>query len=326
MTINEIAKLAKVSRATVSRYLNNGYVSEEKRKVIKKVIEETGYEPSAQAQNLRKRVTRLIGVIIPRIQSDSVSRMVAGISSILSNEGYQLLLANTQNNEQEELNYLKIFKKNNVDGIIFMGTIFSKEHFRLMNESEVPIVVIGQQADSFSCVFQDDYHAAKDITRVLLKSCREIGYIGVTAKDKAAGAARRKGFLAALKEHKIPLNEHMTEADFGIDSGYEKAKLLFEVAPCIDSLFCATDAIAIGAMKYLKEKGIKIPSQVQLTGFGDTDIGRVVDPSVTTVHYYYKTSGIEAARLLLEILNTGNDMRKSIKMGYEIITGLSTRI
>ena len=98
MNINEIAKLAGVSRATVSRYLNDGYVSEEKRKVIKEVIEQTGYQPSAQAQSLRKQVTGLIGVIIPRIQSESVSRMVAGISRVLSESGYQLLLANTQNN------------------------------------------------------------------------------------------------------------------------------------------------------------------------------------------------------------------------------------
>ena len=92
MTINEIARMAGVSRATVSRYLNSGYVSAEKSERIRRVIEETGYRPSAQAQILRTKKTRLIGVVIPKINSDSISRMVAGISGVLSRSGYELLL------------------------------------------------------------------------------------------------------------------------------------------------------------------------------------------------------------------------------------------
>ena len=84
MNINEIARLAGVSRATVSRYLNDGYVSDEKKAVIRKVIEETGYQPSSQAQMLRTKKTKLVGVIIPKINSDTVGRMVAGISDVLS--------------------------------------------------------------------------------------------------------------------------------------------------------------------------------------------------------------------------------------------------
>ena len=103
MNINEIARLAGVSRATVSRYLNDGYVSDEKKAVIRKVIEETGYQPSSQAQMLRTKKTKLVGVIIPKINSDTVGRMVAGISDVLNRSGYQLLLANTDNNIEEEL-------------------------------------------------------------------------------------------------------------------------------------------------------------------------------------------------------------------------------
>ena len=103
MNINEIAKLAGVSRATVSRYLNEGYVSEEKKERIRAVIEKTGYQPSTQAQTLRTKKTRLVGVILPKINSDTVSRMVAGISDVLSKNGYQLLLANTNNDIAEVL-------------------------------------------------------------------------------------------------------------------------------------------------------------------------------------------------------------------------------
>ena len=97
MNINEIARLAGVSRATVSRYLNNGYVSEEKKAVIRRVIEETGYQPSSQAQMLRTKKTRLVGVILPKINSNTISREAAGISDILTKKGYQIVLANTNN-------------------------------------------------------------------------------------------------------------------------------------------------------------------------------------------------------------------------------------
>lgn len=326
MNINEIAKLAGVSRATVSRYFNDGYVSDEKKEAIKQVIEQTGYEPSRQARNLRNNVTKLVGVIIPRIQSEAVSRMVAGISEILSAEGYQLLLANTQNEPKEELKYLRVFRKNQVDGIIFIGTMFSKEHFKLMKELDVPMVITAQELDNYSCVYQDDYHAAYDLTRLLAKKGCHFGYIGVTEKDKAVGAARKSGFLDALKDAGITIPaSNICETEFRVDGGYEKAGYLLKQSPDIDSIVCTTDGIAAGALRYLHEKNISVPEQVQLMGFGDTELGNVVTPSITSVHFHYKTTGMESAKLLLEILQSGNDMQKKIKMGYQLIEKASTR-
>lgn len=98
MTIAEIAQRAGVSKTAVSRYLNSGYISQEKKEKIRAVIEETGYIPSRQAQNLRRGTSRMIGVILPKIDSESISRIVAGISQVLEEKGFQLLLANTENN------------------------------------------------------------------------------------------------------------------------------------------------------------------------------------------------------------------------------------
>ena len=125
MTIAEIASRAGVSKAAVSRYLNNGYVSSEKREAIRRVIEETGYVPSQQAQTLRTGKSRMVGVIVPRIDSESISRVVAGISKVLEAQGYRLLLANTDNNIQKELEYLEVFRSGNVDGVILVATILS---------------------------------------------------------------------------------------------------------------------------------------------------------------------------------------------------------
>jgi LacI family sucrose operon transcriptional repressor len=322
VTINEIAKMAGVSRATVSRYLNDGYVSEEKKERIAGVIAETGYIPSSQAQMLRSKKTGLIGVIIPKISSDSIGRMVDGIGEELAKEGYQLLLASTNNNEREEVRYLQTFRNNYVDGVILIGTIFRKEHRKALEELEVPVVILGQQYEGYACVYQDDCHSARDVAELLTKSCRHIAYIGVTPRDKAVGAARKKGFQTALSSKGLePVAEK--QIAFRMEEGYQAMRQIVETIPYIDGVFCATDMIAAGALQYLREAGLQ--RKVCVTGMGDSRIATILQPSLSTVHFHYKSSGREAARLLIEMLQKSEDVRKEIKMGYQIIERDSTR-
>ena len=126
MNISEIAKMAGVSRAAVSRYLNNGYISDEKKKKIHTVIDKTGYKPSVQAQTLRSKKTRMVGVVLPRINSDSISSIVAGIVTVLNENGYQMILATTENNPAREIDYIRVLSRTHVDGIIFIATVFTK--------------------------------------------------------------------------------------------------------------------------------------------------------------------------------------------------------
>lgn len=320
MNINEIAKLAGVSRATVSRYLNDGYVSAEKKEKIRRVIEETGYIPSTQAQMLRTKRTGLVGVIIPKINSDSISRIVAGIGDILHGEGYQLLLATTNNDEKEELEYLQTFQNNHVDGVILCGTIFQKEHKKLLKKYQVPIVIVGQYYKGEACVYHDDCNAAKEVTRLLTASCKKIAYIGVTPKDKAVGTERRKGFLTALSE--AGLEEVAQEQVlFKMEEGYWAMGRILKRFPETEGVFCATDHIAIGALQYLKEKKMKC----KVVGMGDSKTADLVEPKLSSVHFYYRESGKEAARVLLEMLENQVKMKKEIKMGYEVIERESTK-
>lgn len=328
MNINEIAKLAGVSRATVSRYLNQGYVSPEKKEQIRKVIEETGYQPSSSAQMLRSKRTNYIGVIIPKIDSASISRMVKGISEELKEAGYQLLLACTDNHEEEELKYLNLFKENHVDGIILLGTIFTKMHQKLLNQLMVPIVILGQYHENYTCIYHDDYGAAKALTAKLCKCGNRLGYIGVTEQDEAVGKQRTAGFIDALKEnHKKNDPTCIMQSQFTIISGYEAAKKLLSSHPELDTLICATDTIGVGALKYLQEMGLSIPDTIQLAGFGDSPIAQVTSPTLTTVHFHYKTAGKEATKLLLEMIRDKNEsIQKQIKLGFEIIENPSTRL
>lgn len=325
MNINEIAKLAEVSRAAVSRYLNNGYVSEEKKERIKKVIDETGYRPSSQAQTLRTKKTRMIGVVLPKINSSSISRMVAGISRVLSENGYQMLLANTDNNIEEELNYLEVFKENYVDGILFVATILTGRHKKLLSECKVPVVILGQHLKGYSCVYQDDFQAAAELAEILLAGSKKPCFIGITEKDEAVGRNRRAGFEAALSKYGITcLQEQFVQADFSMEAGYHNMEKILDKMPDIDAVFCVTDSIAQGAMACLTDKGKKVPEQVRIAGMGDSALSRLARPRLTTVHFHYRTTGAEAAKILLEQLNSKEVICRELQMGYEIVEEEST--
>lgn len=327
MNISDIAKLAGVSSAAVSRYLNNGYLSPEKKDAIRKVIDETGYTPSKQAQMLRTKKTNLIGVIIPNIDSESVARMVAGVTSILNTSGYETLLANTENNIDKELSYLNIFKNNRVDGIIFVATILTRRHRELLKELTIPVVILGQKSDYFPCIYHDDYHAAYDMTEQFIKGgCRKFAVIGVTKKDIAVGSGRLQGFMDACRDHKIEADPSRIKiGPFSMQSGYDNAALLLTAYPDTDALFCLTDQIATGAVTYLKEAGISIPDQVSVCGFGHSRTSRVITPALSTVHFYYRTCGENGATLLLSLLQKKDVPVKSIQLNYEIIARDSIR-
>ncbi|RDU22915.1 LacI family DNA-binding transcriptional regulator [Anaerosacchariphilus polymeriproducens] len=321
MNISEIADLAGVSKAAVSRYFNNGYISEEKKEKIRKVIEQTGYQPSREARTLRTRKTNLIGVIIPKINSHAVSRMVAGISSIISKSDYQMILANTENNAKKELDYLKIFNQKQVDGIVLIATMFSTEHKKVLKNLTVPIVIVGQKLEGYQCVYHDDYHAAYRLTEKMIENGRkQIGYIGVTTEDIAVGFERKRGYQKALKKYGIPEDKsRMMQVSFSMEEGYIKAKELLDNVPDLDGLFCSTDNIAIGAMKAIKESGKKIPDDIEIGGMGDSMMAKVTTPSLTSIHFYYKTSGEEAAKMLLTEIEGESVIAKEIKMGYKLM-------
>jgi LacI family sucrose operon transcriptional repressor len=321
MNIREIASLAGVSVSAVSRYLNNGYVSEEKKERIREVIEKTGYRPSTQAQVLRTKKSKIIGVIVPKISSEAIARVVEGVSEVLTQNGYQMLLANTENQVEKELEYLSLFMNHTVDGIVFLATIFTKQHKALFKKLPIPLVIVGQKFEDYPCVYHDDYNAAKALTlRMLEAGRRQIGCIGVTERDEAAGRQRLKGYQDAMKSYGCSTEGMVIEAEFTLESGYAKIAELSRRRQ-IDGLFCATDNIAVGAGQYLKACGYRLPEDVAIAGVGHSRISRVVVPKLTTAHLYYKTSGEEGTKMLLEMIDKQKMISKQIQLGYEIIDG-----
>ncbi len=326
MTISEIAKLAGVSNTAVSRYLNHGYLSAEKREAIAKVIAETGYRPSVQAQMLRTGKTKTIGIVLPKIDSYSVSNVVAGIISVLEKSGYQTLLADTFNDPVKELESLEIFNEQRVDGIIFIATVFTPQHHTALRSCRVPVVIVGQQLSGYSCVYHDDYNAILEATNLVLsKGCRRLGYLGALPEDRAVGQERHRAYCDAVRAAGLDEQaEHCCIAQFSIESGEEKTKELWEAYGPLDAIVCATSRMAVGALQYLRSIGKRVPEDVLLTGQGDSTLCRVCSPSITSVRYAYEESGRVAAEMLLEKLNSPDMVPRETKLGFTLVEREST--
>lgn len=321
MNIVDIAKMAGVSSAAVSRYFNNGHLSEKKQEAIRKVVEETGYRPSVQAQTLRTKKTKIVGVVVPKVASASIGKVVEGILSVLNESAYQMLLAVTQNDPKKEVEYLAAFQERQVDGVILVATVFTAAHKRVLKELPVPVVIVGQYLSGYCCVFHDDYHASYDLTKLFLeKGRRKLGYLSAIHKDKAVGAERYKGFCDAVRDSGLAeLKENTVTAAFTVASGYEKAGELLEKYDSLDGIICATDTMAAGAMQYLQEHHINVPDTILVAGQGDSDMARVTAPPIITVHYSYEKSGVLAVQMLLELLQYDESITKEVKLGYHIV-------
>ncbi len=321
MNIAEIAKLAGVSSAAVSRYFNNGYISEAKKEAIRKVVEETGYRPSVQAQTLRTKRTMMVGVVAPRMASFSVGSVVDGILGSLEKSDYQMLLAVTQNDPEKELEYLRALNDKQVDGVILIATVFTPQHREVLEQMNVPIVINGQKLDGFCSVYHDDYHAMYDMTRrMLAKGRTSLGYIGVLEEDIAVGHNRLLGYRDAVTDAGYPeLAEHVLKGTFSMSSGEENALEMLRRYPDLDGLICATDTMAVGAVRSLTASGVNVPEQVLVAGQGDSQMIKAAGHSILSLHYSYERSGQIAADMLLEHLEKGESSPDDIKLGYYLV-------
>ena len=306
MTMKELARLAGVSPAAVSRYLNGGSLSQEKRKIIQKAIEKTGYQPDLAAQMLRTRTTDLVGLIVPKLDSESVSRLAAGATSVLLADGYICQFGVSDNDPEKELSYLHLFQNRSLAGVILLGTVMTPELESFLQNAAIPVVVVGQKFKGVPCVYHDDYGAALELCRLVLRrGRRKPVWIGAIEQDLAAGQARRQGIQAGLREAGFdPEALPMEISTFDVAGGRAAMERLLKRVPDLDAVLCATDRMAFGAMQVLEQAGKRLPADVSVTGIGDSGTCELVRPRLTTAHYYYRTCGETAARLLAELINS----------------------
>lgn len=317
-TIADVAKMAGVAKSTVSRYLNGGPVSEETKKKIEVIIEKTGYAPNAFAQSLKAKKTNIVGTIIPRLDSYATSRTLMGIDERLRELNYHMLVSNTGQDLNREIENIYTLAKQKVAGIILLATQITEAHLKAFKEIQIPVLLVGQQHEDVYSLVHDDETAGYAIGKYIVqRGHKKIAFLGVDEYDIAVGVKRKKGFEKAVQEHADDVEAHFFKTTFSMSDAVNSAKVLFDkFSP--SAVVCATDNIAIGAVKAAYQKKLRVPEDVSITGFGGYEVTAMMHPSLTTVHIHFIEAGRTAANHIVQLVN-GKSIPQLTYSKFEII-------
>lgn len=307
-SIKDVAKEAGVSIATVSRVLNDvDVVNEETKKKVKEAIKKLGYRPNIVARSLKTQKTRTIGILVPDISSQFYPEVVRGAEDVANIYDYNIMLCNSDLDIEKEKEYLKVLKEKMVDGVIYMSSSLKEEIIDLINELQVTTVLVETKDERgiLPSVTIDSKLAANEVTKYLLdKGNKNIAFIGVHKNSANAWSMRYDGYKEALEDKGIEINENLTYFnDLRAKSGYDGVNEILDRGEKFDGLFCASDEIAMGAINALRDKGIRVPEDVDVIGFNDIYTASLFYPRLTTVSQPMYDMGSVAMRMLIKLAN-----------------------
>lgn len=322
VTMADIAQMAGVTKSTVSRYFNGGYVKQETREKLQQVIRECGYQPNTFAR-LNARESGVIGVVVPTLNSKITSRVITSIDRYLRGQGYETLIKSSDHDPQLELQNIRRLMSLNVGGILLSSISITDRHRSLFQSSPVPIVVMAQEFEGGNCIIYDDYQAGLTIGRMLGASHpRHAVYLGVGEEDPAVGILRRKGVLDGLADCGVAQVRTLT-GNYSFQSGMDMTRQALSQGP-VDAIACATDRLAFGAYRILFEHGLQIPEDVSVAGFGGYDESTLLSPQLTTLKFDSYALGYLGAETLLKLIHEEPVPMKQV-VGFELIPGASVR-
>jgi len=302
-TVKEIAAIAKVSVATVSRALQRPeIVSEETRLRIHEVVKRLGYTPNALARNLRTARTRLVVALLPDIANPFFSEVIRGIEQVAYETGYSVLLGETQSSLVREQSYADMVAARQADGIITM----SHRVPAIPMDGRLPVVNACEYVKdkSISSVYIDNVAAAGAAVDYLVTlGHRDIAFIAGPSSSPIC-VDREQGYRLALQRAEISADPALTAVgDFSIEAGERAIEMFLSQGHSFSAVFCSNDEMAIGAMRALISHGLRVPEDISVVGFDDIRFARYTSPSLTTVAQPKNALGREAMTMLIEILN-----------------------
>jgi len=311
ITIKDIAKKAGVSHATVSRALrNSSLISVATTDRIRQIAVDVGYQPSAAARSLKTNRSQVLGVIVSSIADPFFSEILYGIEDCAQGGGYSLFIAASQNDPNRERKIVQTMMEQRTDGVIICSSSFSSEQGRQLLAYGFPIVVVNHQgAENFHfSIYHDDIDGSRQITRHLIDlGHKRIAYLGNSLSGRTT-QDRLTGFQTEMESAGLPVPEeyihHVNggEPRFGLD-GLEYF-LQLEHRPT--AIVCFNDMLAIGVLKGCSQKSIKVPEELSVTGFDNITYSAFTTPALTTLDQPKRSIGVEAAQLLLDLLNANN--------------------
>ncbi|WFD09176.1 LacI family DNA-binding transcriptional regulator [Tepidibacter hydrothermalis] len=314
--IRKIAKAAGVSIATVSRYLNGTeHVSDEVKLKIQKVIEEVNYKPNALARAVFTKNSKTIGLMVPNISNPFFNQMSSVIEENANNNGYNILLCNTDDDIEKEKKYLDVLQSHRVAGIVVARSKCKEEYGNI----DIPIISFENHiSDEIITVSSDNYSGGKIAFEHLYESgCRRILHIK-GPKCFEATEERYRGFLDAAKEKNLEIDFIEFETDFQVEMLKENIEKLKRINK-YDGIFVFNDIAAATVMKFLKMNNTKIPKDIQIIGFDNSFICELLHPSLTTINQPIQELGKATIEILIKLINNEKIPIKDYLMEVKLI-------
>ena len=307
-SIADIARKADVSTTTVSRVINNisTGVSQATREHVQQIIREMNYRPNLQARGIAKSHSGIIGVIIPDISNLFYPQILRGIDDLISARGYSMMLCNSDSDPERERKQLLSMVDNRVEGVILCSGVSNESFLRDYRAYRMPLVMIGRIFDSQyadSCIIGDNEGGMYASASYLLGH----GHTRILYADGPAGVAgpmyRLKGFERALADRSLePERDMICQGSFSVRYGYETVLELLDRGRPFTAVAAGSDLIAIGAVKALTGKGLRVPEDVEVIGFDNIDLSDIFEPALSTVSKPHYFMAQQAAGALLSVI------------------------
>ena len=334
VTIKDVARALFVSAATVSRAFNDKYdVKKETRELILRKAKEMGYKPNPIARKLLQKHSFNIGVIVPEFINSFFPEVIIGIQQVFLEKGYQVIIMQSNECAQTELENMLSMEENMVDGIVLSLTKETTNitHLEHLIEEKFPVVLFNRINESLpiSKVVFNDYKWALFATEHLIEQgCKKIFHFS-GPRHLTLSKNRIRGFERALEKHKLSFDEsQVIETGFFIEDGERIMEQLIKTNNIPDGIFATNDPTAIGALKVIKKYGYKIPEDIAIVGFSNTKMAELVEPALTSVEQPTIQMGKIAAGLLLDQLTSDVDYKPQtiVMEGNLIIRDSSIKI
>lgn len=307
--ISDVAKLAGVSSATVSRVINGtAKVSEEKAQRVRQAIAETGFKPNEIARSLYKKSSRIIGYIVPSILNIFLNEIGRAIEDEAFRHGYKVILCNTDYNPEKEIAYIKMLSSMNADGIIITA---NNEHLEEeLDNCRLPIVVLDKSAGAryTASVQSDNYEGGRIATEHLIRcGCRKIVLMR-GPQQYSSSQQRFLGYVDVCNEYGI--QPFFVDSSFDGSATDNGARELFRRFPDVEGILAVSDMVALSLYKLLHEQGRRIPDDVMIVGYDGVELGELLTPALTTVVQPIEAIGRRAVNLIVEQVKNGKIEQK----------------
>tara|TARA_R110002051_G_scaffold263759_2_gene323602 strand:+ start:23150 stop:24166 length:1017 start_codon:yes stop_codon:yes gene_type:complete len=304
-TLKDIAKELSISTAAVSKALNDdSRISTKTKKAVKKVAKELNYQPNHLASALRKGKSNLVGVIVPRTNSNFFSSVLENMEEVLNKAGYNIIITQSNESFEKECKNIDALLYTQVDGIIasMANETVDLSYFEKIKSYGIPLILFdrGENDLNVDYVGINDYDSSHMIIEHLIaQGCKRIAHIGGYRRTRIFNN-RIRGYIDAIKKYNLPHDDELViESSLTLEDGRRQMEKLLALKNRPDAVYIASDYAALGALQVLKERGIQVPEQIKLVGFGNEPFTSLVTPPITSINQHSDKIGKLAAETFL---------------------------